>query len=188
MSKLFIYFFSSSLFHLHGNVAIIKCLYMSLSNDRELRSLTNTKTYKSFWIFFEYSSELPPLKYKNKIRIKQVKALQFFFFFFFCSILFFFFLLLFCFVIVWSDIEVQEKEINQRLIWAYSISMLLPIFPGRSRYFSLNFWASLDPEVTVHQISAELCPLKIFCFQLILLTVYIWSTQLYRSQSMCYIL
>ena len=32
---------------------------------------------------------------------------------------------------------------------------LLPIFPGGRSHFSLNFWASL---VTVHQISAELCP------------------------------
>ena len=39
--------------------------------------------------FFKYSFELPPLKYKNKISIKQVKAYKnflvelFFFFFFF---------------------------------------------------------------------------------------------------------
>ena len=102
MGKLFIFFFHLLLLHLHGNVAIIKSLYISLLNDRELRSLTNTKTYKSFGFFFKYSSELPPLKYKkNKICIKQVKALQFFFF---CSILFFFFLFaclfLFCYCLV----------------------------------------------------------------------------------------
>ena len=37
-----------------------------------------------------------------------------------------------------------------------------PYFPRREKatctYFSLNFWVSCDPEVTVHQISAELCP------------------------------
>ena len=71
-------------------------------------------------------------------------------------------------------------------------SKLLPIFPGGRSHFSLNFWASLDPEVTVHQISAELCPFEFFlififfffCFQLTPLTVYIWSTELYRSQFM----
>ena len=39
-------------------------------------------------------------------------------------------------------------------------SKLLPIFPGGRSHFSLNFWDSLDPEVTVHQISAELCPFE----------------------------
>ena len=47
-------------------------------------------------LLFKYSSELTPLKYKNKICIKQVKALQtlslqpvffFFFFFFGCLVL-----------------------------------------------------------------------------------------------------
>ena len=33
---------------------------------------------------------------------------------------------------------------------------------GRS-HFSLNFWASLDPEVTVNQRSAELYSFEIFC-------------------------
>ena len=38
------------------------------------------------------------------------------------------------------------------------ISKLLSIFPGGRSHFSLNFWASLDPKVTVRQISPELCP------------------------------
>ena len=40
---------------------------------------------------------------KNKISIKEVKALQKIAFFFF---FFFFLIIYFCFVIVWSDIEV----------------------------------------------------------------------------------
>ena len=41
-------------------------------------------------------------------------------------------------------------------------SKLLPIFPEGRSHFSLNFWASLDPEVTAHQIFAELYPLDFF--------------------------
>ena len=40
-------------------------------------------------------------------------------------------------------------------------SKLLPIFPGGRSHFFLNSWASL---VTVHQISAEICPNEIFYF------------------------
>ena len=61
------------LLDLQGNVPLIHLL-----NATELRSLTNIKTYKhnSFGIFFfyYYSSELAPLKNKNKISIKQVKG------------------------------------------------------------------------------------------------------------------
>ena len=51
------------------------------------------------------------LKNKNKISMKQVAGLQ-------KTFLqhFFFLVVYFCFVIVWSDIEVQEKQISQRLI------------------------------------------------------------------------
>ena len=46
--------FQLLLLDLHGNVAIIKSLLISLSNNIQLRSLTNIKTYKHnyFWIFF----------------------------------------------------------------------------------------------------------------------------------------
>ena len=67
---------------------------MSLSNDIELRSLTNTKLYKCN--FFGYSF------YKN---------LQDFFVCVSGGGVF-------LFVIAWSDIEVEEKEISQMLIWA----------------------------------------------------------------------
>ena len=59
------------------------------------------------FFLYKYSSDLAPLKNKNKISIKQVKGLQkkflaiFFFFFFFGGGGVYF-----CFVIVWSDIEV----------------------------------------------------------------------------------
>ena len=47
-------------------------------------------------------------------------------------------------------------------------------------------------EVTVHQILAELCPIEnfgiLFCFQLTSFTVYIRSTELYRSLYMWYVL
>ena len=69
----------------------------------------------------------------------------------------------FYFVIVWSDIEVEEKQISQRLIWANSkamllssilcpkpfllgLSKLLPIFPGGRSHFSLNFLGQLGPQ------------------------------------------
>ena len=108
--------------------------------------------------FFKYSSDLPPLKYKNKISIKLVKALQKIF-------LLHFFLLVcggggeyFCFFIVWLDIKVKEKQISQRFIvvmlhssvcylkpFLPRLSKLLPIFPGGRSHFSLNFCARLDP-------------------------------------------
>ena len=40
-------------------------------------------------------------------------------------------------------------------------SKLLPTFPGGRSHFSLKFWASLDPDITVHQISAESAPLNL---------------------------
>ena len=47
-------------------------------------------------------------------------------------------------------------------------------------------------KVTVHQISAELCPFEnfgnFFCFQFTALTVYIQSNELPANQYMCYIL
>ena len=56
MSKLFFFYLFIFFYFLdlHGNVAIIKSLYIRLLNDTELRSLTFIKTYKhnSFWIFF----------------------------------------------------------------------------------------------------------------------------------------
>ena len=96
------FFFHLLSLDLHLNVAIIKSLLKGLLNDIELRSLTNIKTYKHYciWIFFSslntLLSCLPPLKNKNKSSIKQVRALQ--------NV--FFFLVYFCFVIVWTDIEV----------------------------------------------------------------------------------
>ena len=49
-----------------------------LLNDTELRSLTNIKTYKhnSFWIFLILFRVSSLEEQKNKISIKQVKALK----------------------------------------------------------------------------------------------------------------
>ena len=65
----------------------------TLLNDTELRSLTNIKTYKHKSFLFKYSSELAPLKNKNKISIKQVikkflAAIFFFWLFIFVLLLF----------------------------------------------------------------------------------------------------
>ena len=49
---LFIVFLHLLLLDLQGNVAIIKSLKIHLLNDTELRSLTNIKTYKHFFLFF----------------------------------------------------------------------------------------------------------------------------------------
>ena len=76
-------------------------------------SLLNLYKYTILFelFFFLYSSDLAPLKNKNKSSIKQVKGLQknflqpLFFFFFFLVVYF-------CFVIVWSDVEVKEKQIS----------------------------------------------------------------------------
>ena len=84
MSKILIFFL---LLDLQGKVAINKSLWL----------------HNSFLDFFKYSSDLAPLKNKNKISIKQVKSLQKNF----LHLFFFFFLVVyFCFVIVWSDFEV----------------------------------------------------------------------------------
>ena len=76
MGKLFIHLFFFFLHLIFIRFASIKSLKIHLLNDTELRSLINIKTYKHNSLFFVFfSSELAPLKNKNKICIKQVKGL-----------------------------------------------------------------------------------------------------------------
>ena len=66
-------------------------------------------------------------------------------------------------------------------------SKLLHIFPGRRSHFSLNFWASLDPEVTVHQISAELCPFEfLFIYLLFFFFLFPINSTQFTSRTLNY--
>ena len=64
-----------------------------------------------------------------------------------------------------------------------------PYFPRREKSLLPKFLGQLGPLGYVHQILAELCPIEIFLnfFFVIPLTVYIQSTELYRSQFMWYL-
>ena len=142
---------------------------------------------------------MAPLKNKNKISIKQVKGLQknflqhFFFFFFF---------------LLFGPILKCRK--NKSAKGSYEL-IIQPCFCGVSsvrKHFSLdaaNFSLfSQEGEVTSSLISGPAWTLRLqftkyqqryapmnfffFFFFVIPLTLYIRSTELYRSQFMCYIL
>ena len=160
MGKILIFFLL--LLDLQGKVAIIKSLWI----------------HNSFLDFF-FNTLLIWVPWRTKInsvlnKLKVYKKIS-------CSIFFFFFLVVyFCFVIVWSDIEVQEKQISQRLIWAYNIVMLLwcvldqkallprsskllPIFPGGRSHFLIPGPAwSLRLQFTKYQ--QRYVPMKFFQF------------------------
>ena len=128
--------------------------------------------------------------YKKK---KKKKSCSIYFILFF----FFFLVVYFCFVIVWSDIKVWEKQISQQLIRAYDIAMLLScvlrpkaLLPRRSKLLPIF----QEGEVTSPLISGPAWTLKLqftkyyqsyapmIFFFVIPLTDYIRSTELYRSQ------
>ena len=71
-------------------------------------------------------------------------------------------------------------------------SKLLAIFPGRRSHFSLKSAPAGTLRLQFTNYQQSYVPwkkfLNSFCFQLTPLTVYIRSTELYRSQFMCYIL
>ena len=148
------------------------------------------------------------MKNKNKISIKQVKGLQktslqhFFFFFFFLFWLFIFVLLLFG--------PILKYKKNKSAKGSYEL-IIQPCFCHVSsvrKHFSLdaaNFSLfSQEGEITSPLISGPVwtlrlqftkyqqsyAPMKIFLFFFFVIphTVYIRSTELYRSQFMCYIL
>ena len=152
------------------------------------------------WCFFFFNTLLIWLPWRTKIksvlnRLKVYKKHS-------CSIFFFFCLFLFCYCLVWYW---SIGKTNQ-LIWAYNIAMLLlcvlrqkALLPRSSKLLPI----SQEGEVTSPLISgpAWTCRLQftkynrdrpqcnfLYFFFVIPLTVYIRSTELCRSQFMCYIL
>ena len=150
--------------------------------------------------------------------LKHIINIILFFFFFntllsclpwgtFCSIFFFFFGCLFFVLLLFGQIlKYRKKQISQSLIWAYYTAMLLsyvlrpkallarcikllPIFPG-GRSLLPKFLGQLGPLGYSSPNISRAMPHRKFKknFFVIPLTVYIQSTELYRSQFMCYIL